>query len=198
VPLFQVTCPNCHKPTLLGPNGQCLNVLKSGTRCGYSLPIVYLDGNSKYRDKYEKHTTAPPSEVTSGVYSWAFASGDYAQHQEFVMESGSVNLDPASNYLFLWTTPSDTAPVAKVLYASSGSVVAASGVLMPLNSKPQHYHHFYSNYEPHFQHVADGPGLIIEAPNNSHTDFRLYRDERKHEKLFFTYDPVARSGQKIL
>lgn len=44
-----------------------------------------------------------------------------------------------------------------------------TGVLMPLNSKPQNYHHFYSNYESRFQHVADGPGLIIEAPTTATT-----------------------------
>jgi hypothetical protein len=71
---------------------------------------------------------------------------------------------------------------------------------MPLNSKPQNYHPFYSNYEPHFQHVADGPRLMIEAPTAAHPDFRLYRDERKRkpENLLFTYDPIAQSGQRIV
>ncbi len=100
------------------------------------------------------------------------------------MESGSLHLDPASNYLFLWTTPRDSNPVASVLYGSSGSVLAATGVLMPLNSKLQNHHHFDSNYEPHFQHVADGPGLIIKAPDATHADFRRYRDERKPDSRF--------------
>jgi len=174
-----------------------LNVVKGGM-CGFALPIQYGDGNSKYRDKYEKHTTAPVSGTVSGVRSWTFASGDYAQFQEFVMESGSVHLDPTSNYLFLWTTPRGPDLVASVFYGSSGSVAAATGVLMPLNSKPQDYHHFYSNYEPRFQHVADGPGLIIETPDTTRPDFRVYRDERKPDKLLFTYDPVAQSGQRIV
>jgi len=183
---------------LLGPNGQCFHILKGGVVCGYSLPILYHEGNSKYRDKYEKHTTPPPPDMVSGVYSWAPASGDYAQHQEFVMASGSLHLDPAFNYLFLWTTPRDNKPVANVFYASSGTVIAATVVLMPLNSKPQNYHHFYSNYEPHFQYLADGPGLIIEAPDGSHADFRVYRGERKPSSLLHTYHPNAQSGQRIV
>jgi len=95
VPFFQVNCPHCQKPTLLGANGQCLNVLNDGTICSYALPIQYGDGNAKYRGKYEKHTTPPKfGAMTSGIHSWTFTSGDYSQFQEFVMESGSVHLDP--------------------------------------------------------------------------------------------------------
>lgn len=199
MPFFRVNCPHCQRPTLLGANGQRLNVLNDGTTCSYAMPIQYGHGNAKYRCKYEKHTTPPKfGAMTSGIHSWTFASGDYSQFQEFVMESGSVHLDPANNYQFLWTTPRGADPVASVFYASNGSVVSATGVLMRLNSKPQNYHHFYSNYEAHFQHVADGPGLIIEAPTAAHPDFRLYRDERKPENLLFTYDPIAQSGQRIV
>jgi hypothetical protein len=195
VPLFQVNCPRCQKPTLLGATGQCLNVLTGGTICGYALPIQYRDGNAKYRDKYEKHTTPPASwAMTNGIHSWAFASGDYSQFQEFVMESGSVHLDPASNYLFLWSTPRDSDPVASVFYGRSGCVVSASGALMPLNSKPQNYHHFYSDYEPHFQHVADGPGLIIEAPNDSGTWSTEGRRNRPVRKRLARH--VRRNGRR--
>jgi hypothetical protein len=197
--LLQVICPQCQRRTLVRANGQCANVVKGGSACGFALPIFYGSGNGKYREKYEKHTTPPASGVSySDPYSWTFASGDYAHFQEFVIASGSVHLDPRYNYLFLWTTPREDTPVANVFYGNSGTVVSATGVMLPLNSKPQNYHHFYSNYEPHFQPVADGDGLIIEPPTSGRPLYTVYRDEGGVRKKLSTYDPIAQSGQKFV
>ena len=140
----------------------------------------------------EKHTTSVGSGAT-GTYSWVDASGTYPFCQQAVMEQGSLHLDASSNYLFLWTTPSGDGPLATVLYGSAGSITTASGVVMPLNSKPQNLHHFYDNYQPYFQPIAEGTGLEIQAPDGRHPDYQVYRSGA----LIYSYDPVTKTARRF-
>jgi hypothetical protein len=193
--LLQFLCPRCRNPVALDHSGRCSTVFKGGTQCEFSLPIRYEDGNSKFRDKLEKHTTPPDSGDTgtfTGQYSWVDHSGTYPFCQQNVLDQGSLHLDQNSNYLFLWSTPGGSGPLANVYYGSAGTVGPASGVVMPLNSKPQNLHHFYDNYQPQFKHVADGPGLAIQTPDATHTTFRVL----KSGTLIYEYDPNTKTEHR--
>ncbi len=63
---------------------------------------------------------------------------------------------------------------------------------MPLNSKPQNLHHFYSNHESQFVHIADGPDLVVEQPCDDHPDeFHVLKDET----VIYKYNPtISLSG----
>lgn len=166
---FQFKCPQCQNPTLLDATGQCVNPHGGHAVCGYELPLCFLDANHKLRSKITKHTN-PPSPSGTTDWSWVDTSGAYYAHRLHVIESGSVKLNPNENHLFLWSAPSGPTRIANLFYGTAGTVVDVSGVYMPLNSQLQHLHHFYSNHEPHFIHVADGPNLTIEQPTQTHPD----------------------------
>jgi hypothetical protein len=187
MPLYHVNCPNCHRPTFLGANGECRNVVERGAICGCALPLRYCDGDRIYSANSGMHESAS----AAGTYSWTWVPDDCARFQEFAMKFGAVQLDSASSYFFLWTARGGD-PLASLFYADSGSVAAATGLFMPLDSYRQIYHPFFNDYEPHFQWAADGPGLIVHAPDGTHPDFRVYRDEAKPGKLVFLYNPAVR------
>lgn len=191
---FSVDCPRCNRATIIGIDGRCTNLTNHGDVCGFELPIKYLGGNSFFRRKFAKHTNPPPEGTTKDL-SWVSHSGDYSSHQEFTLASGSVHLDPQNKYLFLWSTPSQDQPIARLFYGDSGTIGAASGVIMPLNSKIGNVHHFYGNYQPHFETIAQGTGLVIESPNALHTDFRIL--DRPGGNPIYIYDPTTNSGRRI-
>ncbi len=193
MPLFQFKCPQCQKPTLLGGDGCCVNTLgNTGTTCGYELPLYFVDANHKLRSKITKHTNPPPPSANTD-WSWVDTSGNYYAHRMHVIESGCVQLNLKENHLFLWSTPSGATPIANLYYGSAGTVAGASGVYMPLNSQLQNLHHFYSNHEPYFIHIADGEQLTIEQPDNSRpNEYRVCDNGR----LIYSYNSVTHWGQR--
>jgi hypothetical protein len=73
------------------------------------------------------------------------------------------------NYLFLWQTPVGENHFAKIIYANDCLVNGVSGVVLPLNSKLQHMHIHFSNYESHFVEIApQSDQIIIQEPNAVH------------------------------
>jgi len=189
MPLFQYKCPSCNQNSLIDPQGQCQARLKNGSICAYKLPFNYRDGNRVFRKKMCKHTSAPPGSLFTGIWSWTSSSGAYEEHQEITEASGSVQLDPLNNYLFLWCTPSGDNTIAKVMYGDTGTVTNASGVIMPLNSQLSNLHHFYGNWMNHFQSIADGPGIILEQPNDLHPEEYHVLE---NGKLIYKYNPVTK------
>jgi hypothetical protein len=193
MPLCRVNCPGCHKPTFLGAGGTCRNVLTSRAICGRALPLQYCDGTNVFGDKAGMQAATQAAGTVAPTYAWTWVADHYARFQEFVMESGLVHLDSASDYFFLWTTRGPD-PLATLFYATKGSVVAATGVFMPLDPSRENYEQFFNDYEPLLQNIADGPGLIVNAPDGTHSDFRVYRDEAKPGKLVFLYNPAVGPG----
>src|SRR5688500_12330733 len=116
MPLFEYICPRCGKQTVLDPDGACQNAFKDGV-CGWEFPLKFGSGNSLVRSKMEKHTTPRPEGQTA-AYSWVDDTGKYVMYQLDAAKNGSVCLDPKNNYLFLWSTPSGSNEIGKVLYGT--------------------------------------------------------------------------------
>jgi hypothetical protein len=168
MPLFEYKCPSCGKTTLLDPLGECANILKSGQKCGFRFPLVAGSGNSKVREKMDKHTT-PQSGLMDSDYSWVDDKASYPLYQIDTAKSGSLHLDQKMNYLFLWQTPVGENHFAKIIYANDCLVSEVSGVVLPLNSKLQNMHIHFSNYESHFVEIApQSDQIIIQEPNAVH------------------------------
>lgn len=168
MPLFEYRCPYCGKSTLLDPLGECTNLLNSGQKCGYRFPLVDGSGNSRVRQKLEKHTT-PQSGLMKSDYSWVDDKAAYPLYQIDTAKSGSLHLDQKANYLFLWQTPVGENYFAKIIYANDCSVSGVSGVVLPLNSKLQNMHVHFSNYEDHFVQIApQADDIIVQEPNLAH------------------------------
>ncbi len=191
--MFEFICPRCHRACTVGPLGTCQNILDSGRACDFEFAIEMEDGNRTYKVKYLKHTNPPAGMPADGAYSWVANSGEYAINQQHLLMSDSLYLDPKNNYLFLWATPSGAQPIAKVIYADQGTVQSASGVIMPLNSKPQNLHHHYGNHEPYFQKISESSNLRVELRQGGSGEYRVYEGNT----LIYTYDPVAQSGRQI-
>jgi hypothetical protein len=86
------------------------------------------------------------------------------------LKSGSLNLDPVKNYLFLWHTPSGSNAIAHVMYGDAGTTCSASGVVSPLNSRIQNIHSHFDNWDNNWMPIAAGHNLIIEEPRPEHPD----------------------------
>ena len=185
--LVHCYCPRCNKPTLFGPTGGCVNLLGDGTTCGYGLPIRYSTGNRHYRAKTIKHTKPPPDDFR-GEWSWVSSVDQYEQFQQQTLEHGCVKLDPQNDYLFLWHAPSGASPIATLALSEDSAVTNASGTIMPLNSKPQNFHHFYDNMRPHFVDIASGPDLIIEKPSVEHPSEYWVK---QGGNLIYTWNPPS-------
>jgi hypothetical protein len=171
--LFNYSCPKCGRFSLIDPQGSCQTILKNGSTCGYQLPFTYDLGNRKYREKVDKHTGPPPPSLPSekiGTWSWVDKKENYSLYHEHTLVSGSVNLDPQNNYLFLWHTPSGSNAIAHVMYGDAGTVISASGVVSPLNSRIQNFHSHFSNWDQNWTPIAAGQNLIIEEPRPEHPD----------------------------
>jgi hypothetical protein len=171
--LFSYNCPKCGRRSLINPQGACQIQLKNGSTCGYQLPFTYDLGNRKFQEKVDKHTGPPPASLPSekiGTWSWVDEKDKYSLYHEQTLVSGSVNLDLQNNYFFLWHTPSGSNAIAHVMYGDAGTVVSASGVVSPLNSKIQNFHSHFSNWDNDWTPIAAGQNLIIEEPSQQHPD----------------------------
>ncbi len=169
MPLFSYRCPKCGRFSLIDPQGACQNKLGNGDTCGYHLAFKYDVGNRVYRSKVEKHTSPPPP-VAAGTWSWVDSKERYSLFHEMTLVSGSVNLDPDNNYLFLWHTPSGSGSIAHVMYADAGTITSCSGVVSPLNSKVQNIHSHFDNWNDAWTPIAAGQSLVIEEPRLEHPD----------------------------
>jgi hypothetical protein len=195
MPLYHVICRNCSQPTFLGAGGNCRNVAENGAICHGVLPLEYCDDKSAHCDKSTIETPAPAAGTRALTSLWTWAPDHSARFQEVVMASGSVQLDSASNYFFLWTARGPD-PLASLFFATGGSVVAATGVFLALDPDGQNYRPFFSDYKSHLQQIAAGPGLIVHAPDGTHSDFRVYRDEAKPGNLVFLYNPALEPASR--
>lgn len=161
--LFRYTCPKCRQPSLIDPDGYCQTKLRNGSVCGYGLPISYNLGNHKFRSKVDKHTSTPP-EGFSGTWSWVDNEEQYSLYHYEALKHGTVSLNLDDSYLFLWHTPLGEKTFSHVMYGDSGTVIEASGVVSPLNSKLQNIHSHFSNWEDKWVSIAAGHDLIIQEP----------------------------------
>ena len=177
MPLFSYKCPKCHGFSLVDPFGKCLNVLRSGSICGYQMPFSYDLANRKLRARWDKHSR-PPNLPVNSDYSWVIGSEAYENDRVAICTHGSVSLNPNNGYLFLWHAPYGTSSIASVLYATAGTVTQANGIIMPLNSSIQNLHHHYGNWSDNWQVIGAGSDLVIEQPCNEHPhEYRVLGSE---------------------
>ena len=192
MPIFEYRCSSCGRETILDPDGACQNRLNNGQICGCTFPLRYGRGNSKVREKMNKHSNPPPTGY-SGDYSWVDDSGVYPIYQIEAARHGSINLDPKYHYLFLFCAPSGETPIAKVLYGTGSDVQYASGIVMPLNSQLQNMHIHFDNYQQRFVRVADGTDLAIQQPNSAHpNEYHILSGNQ----IMFKYDFANNSWEK--
>ena len=60
--------------------------------CGYEFPFTYTLGNSKFRDKVDKHTAPLPSSLPLekiGTWPWVDKKEDYTLYHEHTLKGVS-------------------------------------------------------------------------------------------------------------
>ena len=190
MPTFQYPCPNCSKPTTITPPGACSN-MRGGHPCGFTLPCqTGIPTTTSGREKYVKHTS-PPIPGCNKVHSWTEDASNYVHFQRATAISGSVNFDPHpynhpdNPSLFLFSAPRGPSEIARIKYPGVPDV-AASGCIMPLNSRLANIHHFYGNYSPHFIPIAEGENIIIQRPQSNF--FKVMQNG----ELLFEFDSISK------
>ena len=167
--IFSYGCPRCGRPTEISIASTCLNTLNDGRICGYTLPEVFGDFNSKVRAKIEKHTEEPTG-LVSGQISYNPSTGFYLQNLKDARASGNVYLDIANGYFFTYVTPSGTEAIATISSPGASNSIDVSGFKMPLNSRLHNLHGHYDNLNSGNLFVAVPNDVVVEAPDGTHPD----------------------------
>jgi hypothetical protein len=166
----------------------CPNRLRNGSLCGFTLPTGLSGSTTAFREKVNKHETAPVSGSTEKVRSWYPNSGEYTRQQVSVYCSGAAYVDLASNSP-CFITPLMSGVEAKVAYPQSGTIREARYTKMVLNSLlPKMHHHAVEDISGLIP-ICSGMAVRVVLPPTSGQPYQFVVSGN----LIATYDPVARA-----